>query len=74
MSPKARDAWDQLRRAWTMLLRIYFEVREIGLFLLRYDPDRGQRFPTLFTAGGLGRARKSKKQEPAPGSTAPPTK
>ena len=72
MSPKARDTYDQLRRAWTMLYRIYYEVREIGLFLLRYDADRAQRLPTLFTAGGMGRARKTKKQDP--GGATPPTK
>jgi len=72
MSPKARDATDLLQRAWTLLLQTYFEVREVGTCLLRYDPKRYEKFPSLFTAGRAGRAR-TRKEEMAPEPQVAPT-
>jgi hypothetical protein len=60
MSPKARDAYDLLQRAWTLLLQIYFEVQKVGLCLLRHDPRQDEWFPSLFAAGRSGRPRKKK--------------
>ena len=72
-SPKARDAYDLLQRAWTWLLRVYTEVQEVGRCLLRYDPQREERFPSLYAAGRAGRPRKKKGagQEPETGEGAP---
>jgi len=74
-SPKARDAYDLLQRAWTWLLRVYAEVQEVGRCLLRYDPRRDERFPSLFAAAKAGRPRKKKGEgpEPAPGEAGGPT-
>lgn len=68
MSPKARDAYELLRRAWTLLLEVYAEVSETGRWLLRYDPRREERFPSLFAVGrpGRGKARKQPKIDAAP--------
>jgi hypothetical protein len=63
MSPKARDAYELMKRAWTLLLQIYFEVREVGLCLLRHDPRRNEWLPSLFAAGRTGRPRKKKAEE-----------
>lgn len=65
-SPRARDAYDLLQRAWTWLLRVYTEVQEVGRCLLRYDPRREERFPSLFAAGKVGRSRKKTADGPAP--------
>jgi len=62
MSPKAREWYDLLQRAWTLTTKMYFEVQEAGTFLLRYDPRRGERFPSLYAvARGGGRPKKGKK-------------
>lgn len=58
MSPKAREAYDLLCRAWTLLLQVYFEVREVASCLLRYDPRRDEKLPSLHAAGRAGRPRK----------------
>lgn len=58
MSPKAREAYDLLCRAWTLLLQVYFEVREVAACLLRYDPRRDEKLPSLHSAGRAGRPRK----------------
>ncbi|MEO7330556.1 MAG: hypothetical protein ABI193_18420 [Minicystis sp.] len=60
MSPKAREAYDLLLRAWTFLLRTYAEVQEVGSCLNRRDPKRDDWFPSLFAAGRTGRPRKAK--------------
>jgi hypothetical protein len=60
MSPKARDAYDLLQRAWTLLLQVYFEVQTVGVTLMRQDPRRYEWFPSLFAAGRMGRPRKKK--------------
>lgn len=67
-SPKARDTYDLLQRAWTWLLTVYTEVQEVGRCLLRYDPRREERFPSLFAAGRVGRPRKKSADglEPTP--------
>lgn len=67
MSPNARDAYDLMVRAWTFARPVYFEVQELGLRFLRYDPKREERFPSLYVVGraGVGR-RKAKKEEGAP--------
>jgi hypothetical protein len=42
--------------------RLDFEVREAGRFLLRYDPRREERFPSLYAVGrGGGPKKKGKK-------------
>ncbi len=67
MNPSARDAYDLLVRAWTFTRPVYFEVQELGLRFLRYDPKRDERFPSLFVVGRAGGGRrKQKKDEPAP--------
>ena len=72
MSPKAREAYDLLQRAWTWLLQVYSEVSEAGRWLLRYDPRREERFPSLFAAGRPRGGRPSKKAKP--GEASPPEK
>lgn len=68
MSPKARTAYELLQRAWMLLLQVYSEVSETGRWLLRYDPRRDERFPSLFAAGrpGSGRPPKKPKARGAP--------
>ena len=62
MTPKAREWYDLLQRAWTLTTKMYFEVQEAGTFLLRYDPRREERFPSLYAvARGGGRPKKAKK-------------
>jgi hypothetical protein len=62
MTPKAREWYDLLQRAWTLTTRMYFEVQEAGTFLLRYDPRRDERFPPLYAvARGGGSKKKGKK-------------
>jgi len=63
MSPQAKDAYELLQRAWTVLLEVYTEVREVGRCLLRRDPKRDEWFPSLFAAGRAGRPRKKKPEE-----------
>jgi hypothetical protein len=58
MSPKARAAYVQLQRVWAATLPVYAEVQSAGLYLLRSDPSRGQRFPSLYAAGHSGRPRR----------------
>ena len=62
MTPKAREWYDLLQRAWTLATKMYFEVQEAGTFLLRYDPRREERFPSLYAvARGGGSKKKGKK-------------
>jgi hypothetical protein len=75
MSPKAKEAYELLQRAWTLLLQIYFEVQEVGRVLIRHDPKRDERFPSLFAAGRSGRPRKKKgddAEEKKTGAAEPP--
>lgn len=58
MSPKAREAYDLLQRAWTLLVQIYTEVQETGRWLQRRDPRRDEWFPSLYAAGKAGRPKK----------------
>ena len=58
MTPKAREAHELMRRAWTLLVQTYFEVQEVGKTLLRRDPKRDDWFPSLYAAGKSGRPRK----------------
>ena len=69
MTPKAREWYDLLQRAWTLATKMYFEVQEAGMFLLRYDPRREERFPSLYAvARGGGAKKKGKKAADAAGS------
>ncbi|WP_437732667.1 hypothetical protein [Sorangium sp. So ce1335] len=73
LSPKAREAYDLLQRAWTLAKPLYVEVQELGLRFLRYDPQRDARFPSLYVVGRAGQGRKRTKKEaaaPAGGDTA----
>lgn len=65
MSPKAQEAYGLLLRAWTFVAEVYAEVQAAGLFLLRRDPDRNQRFPALYAVARAPRSR-AKKDAPAP--------
>ncbi|XYH96538.1 hypothetical protein ACMHYB_53635 [Sorangium sp. So ce1128] len=65
LSPKAREAYDLLQRAWTLAKPLYVEVQELGLRFLRYDPQRDARFPSLYVVGRAGQGRKRTKKEPA---------
>lgn len=65
MSPKAREAYELMQRVWTLLVQIYFEVQEVGMCLLRRDPKRDERFPSLYAAGKSGRPKKKKKKDEA---------
>jgi len=69
LSPKERDAQEQLARSWTLLHRAYVEVRETGLFLLRRDPQKDLLFPSLFTVGRQS-ARSKKDVSEADGESA----
>ncbi|WP_438016239.1 hypothetical protein WMF18_36155 [Sorangium sp. So ce315] len=72
LSPKAREAYDLLQRAWTLAKPLYVEVQELGLRFLRYDPQRDARFPSLYVVGRTGQGRKKTKKEaaaPAGGDT-----
>jgi hypothetical protein len=71
MTPKAREAYDLVQRAWTLLRPVYFEVQELGLRFLRYDPQRDARFPSLYVVGRTGQGRKKGKKEEAPPAGAP---
>ena len=57
-SQPAREAFDLLRRSWTLLAPVYAEVREVGLHLLRHDPEREARFPSVYSVGRKGQGRK----------------
>lgn len=70
MTPKARVAYDRYARMWTWLSRTHDEVRFAGLWLLRNDPQRDQRFPSLFAAGRSGGGRPKKATDPS--EPAPP--
>lgn len=79
MTPRARVAYDNYTRAWTLLCRRYDEVRAAGLWLFRADPARDERFPSLFAMGRLNSGRPRKTPEAAPesdtvsdGETEPP--
>lgn len=61
MTPKAREWYDLLQRAWTLATKMYFEVQQAGRFLLRYDPRRDERFPSLYAAARGGGPKKGKK-------------
>jgi hypothetical protein len=69
MTPKAREWWDLLQRAWTLVTKMYFEVQEAGTFLLRYDPRRVERFPSLYAAARGGGPKKGKKTAAGEGKT-----
>jgi len=77
-SPAAREAFDLLRRTWTLLAPLYAEVREVGLHLLRRDPERDTRFPSVYSAGRKGQGRKkgprdrSVTEAPGAGAAVPP--
>jgi hypothetical protein len=62
MTPKAREQYDLLQRAFTLLVAVYGEIAEAGRFLLRADPRRDERFPSLFAVGrpGVGKRRGKK--------------
>lgn len=62
MTPQAREWYDLLQRAWTLAVKMYFEVQEAGTFLLRYDPRRGERFPSLYAVGRPGVGQKKGKK------------
>ncbi|MGK3966024.1 hypothetical protein WMF38_17810 [Sorangium sp. So ce118] len=73
LSPKAREAYDMLQRAWTLARPLYVEVQELGLRFLRYDPQRDARFPSLYVVGRAGQGRKRTKKAaaaPAGGASA----
>jgi hypothetical protein len=42
---------------------MYVEVQENGLCLLRYDPQRDQRFPSVFAAGRPGAGKRPSKKD-----------
>jgi hypothetical protein len=72
MTPKAREWYDLLQRAWTLATKMYFEVQEAGTFLLRYDPRREERFPSLCAvARGGGPKKKGKKAADDAGGETP---
>jgi hypothetical protein len=66
MTPTAREWYDILRRSWTLLRPVYREVQELGLRLLRLDPRREERFPSLFVMGRAGQGRKRTKKDDPP--------
>ena len=68
MTPKAREWYDLLQRTWTLATKMYFEVQEAGTFLLRYDPRREERFPSLYAAARGGGPKKGKKAGGAGGA------
>lgn len=73
MNPQQQIAIDQLRRVWTFLLAVYFEVRHVGLAALRYEPSREERFPSVYLAGRKSSPRKKGgKGEAAPDGVAVP--
>jgi hypothetical protein len=61
MTPKAREWYEFLERTWTLASKTYFEAQEVGRFLLRYDPRREERFPSLYAAARGGGSKKGKK-------------
>ena len=63
MNAEQKLAFDLLRRAWTFLKPVYFEVQQVGLAGLRYDPAREQRFPSLYVVGRKGVGRKKAKKD-----------
>lgn len=71
LTPRARAAYSNYTRSWTLTYGRYEEVRAAGLWLFRKDPARDQRFPSLFTVArpNGGRPRKPSAEEdvaPAP--------
>ena len=69
MTPMAREWYDLLQRTWTLVTKMYFEVQEAGTFLLRYDPRREERFPSLYAAARGGGPKKGKKTAAGEGKT-----
>ncbi|MFS8065215.1 MAG: hypothetical protein ACMG6S_02465 [Byssovorax sp.] len=69
MTPKAREWYDLLQRAWTLATKMYFEVQAAGTFLLRYDPRRDERFPSLYAVGRVGVGRKKGKKAAGAGDS-----
>jgi len=65
MTPQALEAFDGMRRAWTLIDRVYAEVRELGLRFLRHDPKRDTRFPSLYSVGRRGQGRRKKNKNEA---------
>ena len=74
MSPKAQEAYGLLLRAWTLLAEVYAEVQAAGLFLLRRDPARTDRFPSLYTVARAARSRAKKAAPEGDPGSAPPNK
>jgi hypothetical protein len=68
-TPKAREWYDLLQRAWTLTTKMYFEVQQAGTFLLRYDPRREERFPSLYAVGRVGVGRKKGKKAAGAGDS-----
>lgn len=68
MTPKAKEAYELMQRAWTLLVQTYFEVQEVGTTLLRRDPKRDEWFPSLYAAGKVGRPRKKRGDAAAAGT------
>jgi hypothetical protein len=65
MTPKAKEAYTLMQRAWTLLVQVYFEVQEVGKCLLRRDPKRDDWFPSLYAAGRAPRSQGKKKKDGA---------
>ena len=72
MNEAQKLAFDQLRRTWTLLLAVYFEVQRVGLCGLRYDPAAQDRFPSVYAVGRKGGGRKKAAPEQAPNVPAEP--
>jgi len=66
MNPDQKQAVDLLYRAWTFLKPVYFEVQEVGLAGLRYDPQREERFPSVYVVGRKGRGRRKANNDQDP--------
>lgn len=65
MNGAQRAAVDLMRRAWTLLVPVYFEVRNTGLSIFRYDPAKDERFPSIYLAGRKGSSKgKAAKEDP----------
>ena len=79
MTPQAREAQDLLHRAFTIFEAVYNEVRALGLYVLRHDPRREERFPSLYAIGRPGKRKRkggeeAVEEEGAGVQEAPPTK
>jgi hypothetical protein len=71
MTPKAREAYTLLLRAWTLFFQVYTEVQKVGLYLLRFDPKSNERFPSLYAVARAPRSR-GKKAADSGGTGTPP--